>query len=156
MDAVPTWKWLLGIFFLVAALPTFLLVRNRTRAAPGFEGAGPVRLIRAGFREFVRTFETARKNRVLFQFLAAFMVYMAGLDAIVKFVGIYAEEAIRFTTDIPHMPNWGQPLLLGPGSILVAHTKDEFVLKKDLEHSVKLYLQLAKDLLSRPAKKTVR
>lgn len=87
-----------GIFFLVAALPTFLLVRNRTRAAPGFEGAGPVRLIRAGFREFVRTFETARKNRVLFQFLAAFMVYMAGLDAIVKFVGIYAEEAIRFTT----------------------------------------------------------
>ena len=57
-------------------------------------------------------------------------------------------KVVRFTTDIPHMPNWGKPLLIGPGSILVAHTKDEFVLKKDLEESVRLYVQLAKKLLA--------
>ena len=59
----------------------------------------------------------------------------------------FNKKVVRFTTDIPHMPNWGKPLLLGPGSILVAHTKDEFVLKKDLETAVSLYIGLVKKLL---------
>jgi acetylornithine deacetylase len=59
----------------------------------------------------------------------------------------FNKKVVRFTTDIPHMPNWGKPLLLGPGSILVAHTKDEFVLKKDLEKAVVLYIDLAGRLL---------
>jgi acetylornithine deacetylase len=61
----------------------------------------------------------------------------------------FNQKVVRFTTDIPHLPNWGQPLLLGPGSILVAHTKDEFVLKKDLETAVGLYVNLVKKLLNR-------
>lgn len=61
----------------------------------------------------------------------------------------FKQKVVRFTTDIPHMPNWGQPLLLGPGSILVAHTKEEFVLKKDLETAVGLYADLVKKLLNR-------
>lgn len=60
----------------------------------------------------------------------------------------FKQKVVRFTTDIPHMPNWGKPLLLGPGSILVAHTKDEFVLKKDLETAVELYYSLVKHLLN--------
>ncbi len=58
----------------------------------------------------------------------------------------FNQKVVRFTTDIPHLPNWGQPLLLGAGSILVAHTKDEFVLKKDLEEAVGLYVNLVKKL----------
>lgn len=64
----------------------------------------------------------------------------------------FAQKVVRFTTDIPHMPDWGTPLLLGPGSILVAHTKNEFVLKKDLETAVGLYVDLAKQLHAKPAK----
>ncbi len=60
----------------------------------------------------------------------------------------FKQKVVRFTTDIPHLTNWGQPLLLGPGSILVAHTKDEFVLKKDLETAVGLYASLVKKLLN--------
>ncbi|MFM9903433.1 MAG: M20/M25/M40 family metallo-hydrolase [Pyrinomonadaceae bacterium] len=60
----------------------------------------------------------------------------------------FKQKVVRFTTDIPHLGNWGQPLLLGPGSILVAHTKDEFVLKKDLEMAVELYYNLVKKLLT--------
>lgn len=60
----------------------------------------------------------------------------------------FMQKVVRFTTDIPHMPNWGKPLLLGPGSILVAHTKNEFVLKRDLEESVGLYKQLVRTLLA--------
>lgn len=59
----------------------------------------------------------------------------------------FPTKVVRFTTDIPHMPNWGKALLLGPGSILDAHTKNEFVLKKDLEKAVELYRDLALTLL---------
>lgn len=59
----------------------------------------------------------------------------------------FKQKVVRFTTDIPYLTNWGTPLLLGPGSILVAHTKDEFILKKDLEDAVGLYVELAKKLL---------
>ncbi len=61
----------------------------------------------------------------------------------------FKQKVVRFTTDIPHLPNWGQPLLLGPGSILVAHTKDEFGLKQDLKDAVGLYVNLTKELLER-------
>ena len=59
----------------------------------------------------------------------------------------FEQKVVRFTTDIPYLTKWGKPLLLGPGSILVAHTKDEFVLKLDLERAVELYVGLAVKLL---------
>ncbi len=51
-----------------------------------------------------------------------------------------------FTTDIPSLGNWGESLLLGPGSIHVAHTEGEFVEKKQLEEAVELYCAVAKRL----------
>ena len=53
-----------------------------------------------------------------------------------------------FTTDIPSLGNWGEPLLLGPGSIHVAHTEGEYVEKKQLEEAVELYCAVAKKLIS--------
>ena len=52
-----------------------------------------------------------------------------------------------FTTDIPSLSNWGQPLLVGPGSIHVAHTEGEYVEKKQLTDAVDLYCAIAKRLL---------
>ena len=54
-----------------------------------------------------------------------------------------------FTTDIPFLTRWGQPLLFGPGSIHVAHTADEFVSIADLHAAVGHYVTLARELLSR-------
>jgi acetylornithine deacetylase len=51
-----------------------------------------------------------------------------------------------FTTDIPSLPNWGEPLLLGPGSIHVAHTEGEFVAKAQLVEAVEIYCAMAKRL----------
>ena len=53
-----------------------------------------------------------------------------------------------FTTDIPALTNWGKPLLLGPGSIHVAHTDGEFVSKKDLSEAVDLYCAITRKLIS--------
>ena len=36
----------------------------------------------------------------------------------------------KFTTDIPWLTHWGEPLLLGPGSIQVAHTPNDRIAKK--------------------------
>jgi acetylornithine deacetylase/succinyl-diaminopimelate desuccinylase-like protein len=51
-----------------------------------------------------------------------------------------------FTTDIPWLSNWGQPLLVGPGSIHAAHTQSEYVEKKQLGEAVDLYCAIAKRL----------
>ena len=51
-----------------------------------------------------------------------------------------------FTTDIPALSNWGQPLLLGPGSIHVAHTEGEYVEKRELHKAVELYCSIGKRL----------
>jgi acetylornithine deacetylase len=52
-----------------------------------------------------------------------------------------------FTTDIPALTNWGQPLLIGPGSIHVAHTDGEYIEKKQLSDAVDLYCLIAKRLV---------
>ena len=54
----------------------------------------------------------------------------------------------KFTTDIPQLSNWGEPLLLGPGSIHVAHTPHEKIAKKELLDAVQLYIQVARQLLA--------
>ena len=53
----------------------------------------------------------------------------------------------KFSTDIPHLSNWGEPLLLGPGSIHVAHTPFEKLAKKELLEAVELYIKVARQLL---------
>lgn len=52
-----------------------------------------------------------------------------------------------FSTDIPHLSGWGEPLLLGPGSIHLAHTADEHVEKAEVERAVGLYVELARRLI---------
>jgi acetylornithine deacetylase len=52
-----------------------------------------------------------------------------------------------FTTDIPMLTTWGEPFLLGPGSIHVAHTPNEKIAKKELLEAVDLYVDLATNLV---------
>lgn len=52
-----------------------------------------------------------------------------------------------YTTDVPLLTRWGTPLLLGPGSIHVAHTDDEHVSVDELTHAVELYERIARQLL---------
>ena len=54
----------------------------------------------------------------------------------------FDECVVRFTTDVPYLSNWGKPLLLGPGSILVAHTDEERIAKHELESVIDLYVNI--------------
>ena len=66
-------------------------------------------------------------------------VRLLGLDG-------FEQTTVRFTTDIPYLTNWGTPLLIGPGSILDAHTEHEKVKKSALMKAVERYVDLAKRL----------
>jgi acetylornithine deacetylase len=71
----------------------------------------------------------------------------------IPFVRLRAVEGLptmiaKFTTDIPQLSNWGEPLLLGPGSIHVAHTPFEKLAKKELREAVELYIKVARQLLA--------
>lgn len=71
----------------------------------------------------------------------------------IPFIRLRAVEGLptmiaKFTTDVPWLAKWGEPLLLGPGSILVAHTPNERIAKKEILEAVELYVRVAKDLLA--------
>jgi acetylornithine deacetylase len=60
---------------------------------------------------------------------------------------------VAFTTDIPAFGGaWGEPFLIGPGSIHVAHTFEERVPKAQLVEAVALYQQIVKELCKRESK----
>jgi acetylornithine deacetylase len=61
----------------------------------------------------------------------------------------FETTVVKYTTDIPRLAGWGDPFLLGPGSIHVAHTPQERVPKRELTEAVRLYKDMVRQLLDR-------
>jgi acetylornithine deacetylase len=59
----------------------------------------------------------------------------------------FEQDVMPFGTDIPHLKTFGRPLLLGPGSVLDAHTENEKVEKRQLRDAVVMYQSLVRKLL---------
>jgi acetylornithine deacetylase len=61
----------------------------------------------------------------------------------------FETTVVAFTTDIPAFGGaWGEPYLIGPGSIHVAHTSEERVPKAQLAEAITIYETLVKRLLT--------
>lgn len=61
----------------------------------------------------------------------------------------FETTVVAYTTDIPAFGGaWGQPFLLGPGTIHVAHTLEERVPKRELSQAVEIYKKLVTQLLA--------
>jgi len=59
----------------------------------------------------------------------------------------FETTVVAYTTDIPAFGTaWGQPFLIGPGTIHVAHTEDERIPKSQLTAAVSLYRKLVEKL----------
>lgn len=84
-----------GSFFLVAAIPTFVFLRER---AP----RGPARSLPAyvveSFRRLAMTGHSIRQFTALTRFLVVFIVYSSGLMTVISFAAIYAERNLGFTS----------------------------------------------------------
>ncbi len=57
-------------------------------------------------------------------------------------------EVFPFTTDVPLLDRWGEPLLFGPGSFLVAHTDAEHIALDEVEAAVETYEALIEHCLN--------
>ena len=65
-------------------------------------------------------------------------------------LGDFPTTVVGFSSDIPYMGKIGQALLYGPGSILDAHTANEYVLRADLMSASEDYARMVKLLLAEP------
>lgn len=62
----------------------------------------------------------------------------------------FPTTVVSYTSDVPALcPSWGKPLMIGPGSIHVAHTAEEHVSKRQLEDAVAIYVDLVRQLQAR-------
>ena len=60
---------------------------------------------------------------------------------------------VAYTTDIPAFQGqWGEPFLIGPGTIHVAHTLEERVPKNELIDAIEIYQTMVKELCRRASK----
>ena len=109
------------------------VVADRARAQLLYRLVGPSDRLREQIREAVGDLV-----RIDFTLEIPF-VRLRTLDSLPTMVA-------AFTTDIPALGNWGEPLLVGPGSIHSAHTEGEFVEKKQLYEAVELYCAIVKRL----------
>jgi len=93
-EYVPVTMWITAAVFALAALPTFLWLRERAGAGapPPPEG-----YLRAGWRRVRHTLSHARHYRDLFRFLITLAIYYCGVNAVVVLTAIYAREEMGFT-----------------------------------------------------------
>ena len=62
----------------------------------------------------------------------------------------FETTVVSYTTDIPAFGGaWGQPFLVGPGSIHFAHTDEERIPKPELLEAVNLYQKIVRQLIQR-------
>jgi acetylornithine deacetylase len=109
------------------------VIPDRARAHLLYRLVGPSEQLRKQIIDAVGTLAT-----VEFVLEVPF-VLLATLDGLPTTVA-------SFTTDIPALSNWGKPMLIGPGSIHVAHTEHEHIEKKALAEGVDLYCAIARRL----------
>ena len=111
------------------------VIADQARAQLLYRLVGPAAPLRS---EIVQTVGDLAKVEFTLEIPAVRLRTFEGLPTMVA----------AFTTDIPALNNWGQPILIGPGSILVAHTEGEYVEKKQLSDAVNLYCDIARKLAS--------
>ena len=92
----------------------------------------------AGVREALRVLEGLVAVEHVLEIPAVRMHLLPGFDSAV----------FAYTTDVPLLTRWGRPLLLGPGSIHVAHTDEEHLAVEELRQAVDLYVSVARQLLA--------
>lgn len=80
----------ISIYFLLFAIPTFVLLRDH-RHTPD-----PA-VVRKPLRESLNLVQTYREQPVLMQFFFAFLFYTAGVQTVIKFIGIYTSSELGMT-----------------------------------------------------------
>jgi acetylornithine deacetylase len=130
-------------------------VMGRTHYSVGLMSGGIAPNVIPPLAEAEVMFRTVGDYKAVRRLMETHIGAMVGLEDILvvppvrlKTVDGFDTAAFAFTTDIPWLDRWGTPLLLGPGSVTVAHTADEHVAIAELHRAADLYERLARSLMS--------
>jgi len=86
---VPATMLITAALFALAAIPTFAFLRERAQPQPRVERA---------WARLLATLHRAEHYRDLRRFLVCMLFYQAGIQAVIALAAIYAEQAMKFTT----------------------------------------------------------
>ena len=92
--------------------------------------------------------EVEEKMRRIVANRATMEIVGASNPLILHVVEGFSTTVVSFGSDAPHLGNMGKRLLIGPGSILDAHTAGEKISKRELMEGVDLYERLVRVLLA--------
>jgi len=92
--------------------------------------------------------QVEQKMRKIVENRATMEIVGASDPLILHVVEGFATTVVSFGSDAPHLGNTGKRLLIGPGSILDAHTGGEIISKRELMQGIDLYEKLARRLLA--------
>ena len=90
---VPVTMLITAALFALVSLPTFLFLRER--ATPQAARSG---IMAAAWGRVLQTMREAQRYRDLRRFLVCVVFYQAGIQAVIALAAIYAQEAMKFTT----------------------------------------------------------
>jgi UMF1 family MFS transporter len=116
---VPVTMLITAAIFLLAALPTFVWLKERSK---------PQTLPRGGYGSvFARTWHTvrhAREHKDLMRFLVCILFYQAGVQSVITLAAIYAQEAMGFETSDTIILIMVVNLTASLGAIAFCHIQD--------------------------------
>lgn len=96
-DGRVPWTFVMtGAFFLLASLPTLLLLREGAVARPLATGES---YLKAGWRANVALLKELPQHKTLFVFFIAMVFFIAGLMAVISFSSVFADQVLKMTLD---------------------------------------------------------
>jgi len=89
---IPVTMWITAAMFALAAMPTFLWLRERAIASETKKNYF------SGLANLIKTLKRAHHYRDLFRFLIALTIFYAGIHTVIVIAAVYAQEVMGFTT----------------------------------------------------------
>jgi UMF1 family MFS transporter len=125
-----------ALFFLVAGLPTFLVLRERApRRSEPFSY-----YVKNGFGRVAQTWKLAKSFRELIRFLAVFLVYNTGVTAVIAFSGIYAVRTFGFTTGELFLLGVGLQIPAAVGAFVFGLLQDRIGARRSLQTALGIWM----------------
>lgn len=118
---IPVTLWITAAIFAVAALPTFLVLRERAvpKATPPATS-----YLAQGFLQVRDTLRHARRFKDLFRFLMTLVVFQAGVSTVIVVAAIYAQEVLEFSSDELIVLVMVVNVTAAGGALVVGHMQD--------------------------------
>ncbi len=91
-NTIPVTMWITAAMFALAALPTFLWLRERATASENKKNYF------SGLASLIKTLKHAHHYRDLFRFLIALAIFYSGIHTVIVIAAVYAQEVMGFTT----------------------------------------------------------